>query len=103
MAQEDKNSAIFEAYDETLVFDPAAPEKNLLKAVLMSALADLRRNGEPHRKATEFFLSSEDDYLFSFRSICAYLDVDPKRILTVTGLDPNAELDQSTEPVQHHE
>ena len=54
----------------------------------MSALNDLKKQGELGRKATEFFMSSDDEYIFSFRSICDYLSVDPLRILRVTGLAP---------------
>lgn len=74
------------AYEDCEPFDQVRPEKNLLFAVLLSAMNDLKKEGEAHRKATEFFLSGEDDYIFSFRSICDYLSIDPHRILYITGL-----------------
>ena len=85
--QSDKDTAIYSAYDDFEGVDPARPEKNLLFAILMNAMSDLKKEGDLNRKATEFFLSGEDDYVFSFRAICDYLNIDPKRILYVTGLE----------------
>jgi len=86
MAREEKNTAIYVAYDDVTPYDPTVPEKNLLVAVLVSAIADLKKPGEIGRKALEFFLSPEDDYIFSFVSICEYLSLDPKLVLAATGL-----------------
>ena len=86
MSRDRKNTAIYIAYDEFEPIDIAAPEKNLLKAILLTAMADLKKKGVVGRKAMEYFLSPEDDYLFSFRSVCAFLDVDPNKILCVMGL-----------------
>jgi len=86
MAKERKNTAIYEAYDENEPFDAALPEKNLLRAILLTAMNDLTKPGDPARKATEFFLNKSEDYIFSFRSICNHLDIDPRTILIVTGL-----------------
>jgi hypothetical protein len=52
----------------------------------MSALNDLKQSGDLQRKATEFFLSREEDYIFSFRSICDFLSVDPTKVLKVAGI-----------------
>lgn len=79
--------AIYVAHEDSPPFDPAAPEKNLLRAILMSALSDLRKSGETGKKAQEFFLDIDEDYVFSFRSICSYLNVDPDKILLVTGVN----------------
>ena len=84
--QLDKETALFSAYEDIDGFDPTRPEKNLLFAILFSAISDLKKDGDLNRKATEFFLSNEDDYVFSFRSICDYLNIDPTRILYITGL-----------------
>ena len=86
--KEKRNTAIYFAYDDETPFDPVTCEKNLLRAVLMSAMYDLKKSGQVAEEAKHFFLSPEDDYLFSFNSICSYLGVDPKRILLVTGLQP---------------
>jgi hypothetical protein len=86
MLREEKNTAIFTAYDELEPYDVAKPERNLLRAILLNAMADLKRPGAAARRAAEYFLSPEDDYIFSFRAICSYLSVDPKRVLTVAGL-----------------
>ncbi|RMG43617.1 MAG: hypothetical protein D6719_03515 [Candidatus Dadabacteria bacterium] len=89
MPRDKKDTAIFTAYEEEGPFDSSVPEKNLLKAILLSAIADLKKTGETRKKATEFFLSEEDDYIFSFKSICSYLNVDPEIILMVAGLRGN--------------
>lgn len=86
MRENDKDTAIYIAYEETVPFDPAVPEKNLLRAVLLSAMLDLKKPGDAGRRATEYFLSPDEDYLFSFASICNFLNVDTDKILTVTGL-----------------
>jgi hypothetical protein len=86
MAKEDRNTSVHVGFEEFDPRDPTVPEKNLLRAVLMSALTDVKKEGELGRKATEFFLNVDEDYIFSFRSICDFLSVDPKRVLTVAGL-----------------
>ncbi|MBX7144722.1 MAG: hypothetical protein K1X79_09750 [Oligoflexia bacterium] len=75
--------AIDVAFDDIVPYDPALPERNLLRAVLLNALSDLRKPGEPHREAAMFFLNTDEDYLFSFQSICNHLDIDPSRVLIV--------------------
>ena len=87
MNKEDKNNAIHQAFEELEPADPSNPEKELLRAILVSALSDVKKNGDDKRKATEFFLSPDDDYVFSFLSICDYLRLDPKKMLVVAGLD----------------
>lgn len=82
----ENNSSLFEAYEENEPIDCSRPEKGLLVAVLLTAITDLKKPGDPSRKATEFFLNNDEDYIFSFRSICSHLSVDPHRVLTVAGL-----------------
>ncbi|WKZ56649.1 MAG: hypothetical protein QY326_07935 [Bdellovibrionota bacterium] len=86
MSVEEKETSIYTAFDEYVPYDPASPEKNLLRAVLLAAVSDLRKNGEARRQALNYFLSKEEDYIFSFNAICDFLNVDPKKILTVTGV-----------------
>lgn len=101
MVKDEKNTAIYIAYDEIEAYDTALPEKNLLRAILLTAMSDLRKPGEPSRKATEYFLNADEEYIFSFNSVCNLLDIDPERILMVTGLrkssDPFRELDLDAE------
>ncbi len=86
MLKEDKNTAIYIAFEECEPHDTALPEKNLLRAILLTAMADLKKPGEPSRRAVEYFLNADESYIFSFHSICTFLDLDPNRILLVTGL-----------------
>lgn len=86
MAKQSNETTVFIAFDDHVSFDPARPEKELLRAILLNALSDLRKPGELSRRAREYFLSAEEDYLFSFQSVCNFLNIDPKRILKVTGL-----------------
>ena len=86
MARDDNNTAIYIAFEDHDPNDPALPEKNLLRAILLTAMSDLKKEGDSCRKATEYFLSTEEDYIFSFRSVCNFLDIDAEQVLVVTGL-----------------
>ncbi|MEZ4754713.1 MAG: hypothetical protein R3A13_10475 [Bdellovibrionota bacterium] len=90
MTNNDKDTAIYEAYDGEEPFDFVIPEKNLLRAILTTAMNDLKKSGEVKAKATEYFLDTDEDYIFSFRSVCDFLSVDPNRILIATGLSLNS-------------
>jgi hypothetical protein len=87
MSRENKDTAIFTAYDDHVPFDPLEPERNLLRAVLMSALNDVNAEGSRGEEAKLFFLDSDEHYIFSFQSICQFLSLDPGTILKVTGLE----------------
>ena len=87
MQKEEKNTAIYVAYEGEQSVDPVRPEKNLLFAILLSAINDLNKIGGDQRRAVEYFLSPEEDYIFSFRSICDTLRLDPSKILYITGLN----------------
>jgi hypothetical protein len=89
MARDSKNTAIYSAYDESDAGDLPIPEKSLLRAVLLNAIADVNRNDEHSRKARDYFLSREDDYIFSFQAICSYLNIEPRNILVLVGLEKN--------------
>lgn len=88
MAKDDKETTIISGYDDFEIFDPSRPEKNLLRAVLISAMSDLKKGGMQARQARDFFMSRKEDYIFSFQAICDQLDLDPKLVLMVTGLYP---------------
>ena len=89
MTREKKNTAIYIAYDDFEPIDISLPEKNLLKAILLTAMSDLKKEGMTGRKAMEYFLNPEEEYLFSFRSICGFLDIDPNKVLNIVGLKRN--------------
>jgi hypothetical protein len=89
--KDEKNTTIYLAYEDYDAFDPARPEKNLLRAVLISAMSDLRKRDSSSVKAREFFLSQGEEYLFSFQSICNFLDLDSKLVLMISGLYPKPE------------
>jgi hypothetical protein len=84
---DEKRTEVLVAYEDE-VSDPVRPEKNLLLAILISALNDLSRKGRLGRQAQEFFLNDDDNYIFSFRAICEHLEIDPNQVLLVTGLVP---------------
>jgi hypothetical protein len=86
MKKDIASTAIYIAFEDYEAFDGSHPEKNLLRAVLLSAMNDLNKGGDAGRKAREYFLNADEDYLFSFNSVCSYLNVDPDKILYVTGL-----------------
>ena len=103
MPRDRKNTAIYIAYDDFEPLDIALPEKNLLKAILLTAMADLKKQGIVGRRAMEYFLNPDEDYLFSFRSVCAFLDVDPEKLLGVVGLriaQSRNPIDSGREPIQ---
>ena len=92
MSNEEKNTVVITAYDEE-ASDPIRPEKNLLLAILVSAMNDLKNKGRVGRQAQEFFLNDDQEYVFSFRAICDQLEVSPDKILMVTGLHPQNDED----------
>ena len=87
MSKEDKAPVSYKAFDDYEPLDPSVAERDLLRAVLAGAILDMRKDGSEKRKATEFFLSPDDDYIFSFLSICDFLTIDPMKVLVVTGLE----------------
>ena len=89
MGKESRDIAIDVAYGDADPPELATPEKNLLRAVLINAISDISHPGEMNRKATDFFLCDEDDYIFSFRAICSFLEVEPNYILYLVGLKDN--------------
>lgn len=82
-----RNTAIYTAFDDVDPSDMALPEKGLLRAILLNAIADMNREDEYSRRAREYFLSKEDDYIFSFQAVCSYLNVNPHHILILVGLE----------------
>ena len=66
---------VFTAYEEATGPDSAVAEKNLMRAILRSAVDDLMKNGEPYRQARKYVLSDDESYLFSFVNICRHLNI----------------------------
>jgi len=85
MGNSEINSAVHVAYDDH-ESELSSAEQELLLAILLSAIEDLKTEGRSGRKAREFFLSKEEDYLFSFRSICDYLHLSADAMLKAIGL-----------------
>lgn len=80
------DKAIYAAFDDVLPTDSAISEKNLMRAVLQTALEDIRKRGELYRQARLYLLCEEDYYLYSFLSICYHLNLCPKTIRSRLGL-----------------
>ena len=93
MERKHKNVAIYVAYEDHEPLDPSVPEKNLLRAILFSAMSDMKKKGDSGRKATQYLLDPDEEYIFSFRSICNLLDLDPHTILFVVGLAQHSEIE----------
>lgn len=83
---EKDNQPVYTAYEDFDVHDSAEAEKNLMRAILKSAMEDIRKRGEPYRDARRYFMSRDEQYLFSFLSVCNHLNLCPKTILYVLGL-----------------
>jgi hypothetical protein len=84
-------TAIFVAHEDFNKRDVAEAEKNLMRAILQTAMEDIRKKGEVYRDARRYFSSKDDFYLYSFLSICYHLDLCPRTIRTVIGLNEDRE------------
>jgi hypothetical protein len=103
MAREIRNTAIYTAFDDYEPNEIPVPERSLLRAILVNAIADANRNDEHSRRARDYFLSKEDDYIFSFQAICSYLGIDPKNILILVGLHAGGQCQEPAEIVAEPE
>lgn len=79
-------TAIFTAFEEHKHFDQAEAERNLMRALLKTLMDDVQKGGEHKRRALAYIYSREEDYVFSFVSVCKHLDICPKTIQTLLGL-----------------
>ena len=86
MTREDRKTAIYVAFEEDEPIDFTKAEKRLLHAILETAMSDLRKPGRFAQRAREYLLNSDENYIFSFRSICNFLEVDANRILEHAGI-----------------
>lgn len=87
MGRDGKNTAIYIGFDDFEQAELATPEKNLLRAILLNAVADINRPGDFSVRARNYFMSKEDDYIFSFQSVCGFLNINPHHILILVGLE----------------
>lgn len=86
MARDREDCAIYEAYED---FEPLLlqlPERKLLTAIILRAVHDYHLTGPSRDQALDYLLSDEDDYIFSFRSVCSYLEVDADEVLRWAGV-----------------
>lgn len=81
-----ENTAIFTAFDEHSQNDPAEAERNLMRAVLFTALDDVKKSGDAQREARRYLLDNRDYYLYSFMSICQHLKLCPHTVRYIAGL-----------------
>ncbi|RMG44312.1 MAG: hypothetical protein D6719_02090 [Candidatus Dadabacteria bacterium] len=54
-------------------------ERTLMRAVLVTAINDLRGSKRERVSALNFFKNENNDYIFSFNSICEYLNLNPEK------------------------
>lgn len=80
--------AIYSAYDDYKSLDVAEAEKNLMRAILKSAMDDYNKSGEPGKEARRYINSQDDTYLYSFTSVCYHLGLCSDTIRTVSKLQP---------------
>jgi hypothetical protein len=98
MAKDNKrNTAIYTAFDDYDSGEVPVPERGLLRAILVNAIADMNREDEFARKARAYFLSKEDDYIFSFQAVCSYLNINPRAVLMLVGIEAGTKTDKVTE------
>ena len=91
MSEKVKNTVIYVANEDCLPSDPSESEKTLLIAVLEGAIDDLGKQGFEAKEAKRFFLNPDEEYLFSFKSICEHLNIPEKQVLILTGLTQDPE------------
>ena len=91
MSKKVQDTAIYVAHEDFLPFDTSESEKTLLRAVLEGAIEDLEKHGLESKEAKRFFLNPDDEYLFSFKSICHHLNIREKQVLILTGLSQDPE------------
>ncbi len=91
-------TAIFIAHEDFTKRDIAEPEKNLMRAILRSAMEDIRKRGELYRDARRFFMSNDEFYVYSFLCICQHLELCPRTIRTIMGLTEESSRQDLPEP-----
>ncbi len=54
-------------------------ESELMRAIILRVIDDYNSAGELHKSAVEYLSDEDEEYVFSFKSICRYLGFDPAR------------------------
>lgn len=92
-------TAIFVAFDDSVPFDPAYPEKSLMAAILSSVFDDLKKQGREYRDARSYVLSNDTGYIYSFRNVCLHLGLCAHTIRELLSLELGTHSEGSdTEP-----
>lgn len=55
------------------------PLNELMRAIILRLIDDYNSGGELQTEALEYLEDEDDEYLFSFRSICLHLGLDPEK------------------------
>lgn len=80
------DAAMHTAFDEFNPPDSAESERNLMRAILRTAMDDIQKTGAPYREAYAYLTSDDDRYLYSFLSICYHLELSPMTIRGYCGI-----------------
>lgn len=80
--------AIHTAYDDYKALDVAEAEKNLMRAILKSALDDYNKSGDPGKESRRYINSDDESYLYSFLCVCHHLGLCPVTVRTMARLEP---------------
>ncbi len=82
VSRAEKFPCIDMAYDQGKSYNPIS---ELMRAIILRAIEDLKCEGELRDDALAFFYdeggsddNEDDDHVFSFASICEYLGLDPQ-------------------------
>lgn len=54
-----------------------SPLSELMRALILRAVDDLATVGEYRDEALEWLYSEEEEYIFSFKAVCAHMGLDP--------------------------
>ena len=52
------------------------PMADLMRSIILRAIDDIRNGGEVRAEALRYLSAEEDDYIFSFSSICEHFGID---------------------------
>jgi hypothetical protein len=55
------------------------PLSELMRAIILRVIDDLKTDGEVREEAESYLLNEDDEYVFSFKSICRHFDLDPAK------------------------
>ena len=55
------------------------PLSELMRAIILRAIEDFNSTGEHHDEAIEYLCDEDEEYIFSFVSICRHFGLDPDK------------------------